>query len=225
MRRIWVTRDEGSDGPLCRALAAAGLEPVCAPVVSRRIVADLAATLAGLGPSDWLVLTSPYTINNVPAHLIGCRTAVVGEASRQAAAARGIRVDLVSAEANGVSLWRDLAARLEGGERICYPRSDLANPPAEIGGMKIDSPVFYSTLPCPFDAALVRDAAAAAVASPSAARVVAGLKPPPRCGSIGPTTSAALRSSGIEPWLESPSASFESLAAAIARAMRDEQGD
>jgi uroporphyrinogen-III synthase len=224
MRRIWVTRDEGPDGPLSEALRMAGLHPVCAPLISRQIVADLAPTIAALAPRDWLVLTSPFAIDNIPAHLIACRTAVVGASSERAAAARGIRVDLVSTEETGASLWRELAEHIDDARRICFPRSDLAHPPPEIAGIKVDSPVLYRTAPCPFDPALVQDVAAAAIASPSAARAIAGHRPP-RCASIGPTTSAALRACGIEPWLESACSSFESLAACLAAALEVQKGD
>jgi uroporphyrinogen-III synthase len=216
--RIWVTRDEGPDGPLCSVLSAAGLEPVCEPVIERCVVADPGPHVRNLRADDWLVLTSTYAIEQMPP--VGCRVAVVGESSARAARARGLRVELV-AEGTGASLWRDLEAMLAGGERICFPMSSLgAEPP---GHLEVDSFVLYRTEARTFDAARVAGVQAAAVCSPSAARVVGAMERPPRCASIGPTTSVALRQLGIEPWVEPPRATFEAMAEIIARTMNAER--
>ena len=52
------------------------------------------------------------------------------------------------------------------------------------------------------------------VASPSAVEAAGPVDLP--FASVGPTTSAALRKSGREPWLEAPTPSFDALASAIA---------
>ena len=77
---VWVTRDESADGPLCAALRARGLEVLLEPVLERRIVADPAELVRGLGSDDWLILTSVYAIEAVGA-AAGAKvpqTAVVG---------------------------------------------------------------------------------------------------------------------------------------------------
>ena len=76
------------------------------------------------------------------------------------------------------------------------------------------SPVVYETNRRAYRREVALACDAIAVASPSAARAIEPIEKP--CASIGPTTSAALRELGIEPWVEAKSRSFESLAEAIA---------
>ena len=219
--RIWVTRDEPPTGPLCAALKSRGLEPVCEPVVQRRISGDVDADLRALRPRDWLILTSTFAIEAIKPEIVACRVAVVGESSRAAAAAKGLRVERVSPDGTGDSLWRSLKADADGARRICYPRSSLADAPTPWPGIALTCPVLYTTEPRPVKPAAIRGINIAAIASSSAAEAVAKLAPAIRCASIGPTTSAALRARGIEPWLESPSSDFDSLAEAIAKKCRE----
>jgi len=128
--RVWVTRDEEPDGPLSTALCAAGLTVVHEPVLARRVVDDAAEAISRLGSDDWLVLTSVYAVEAVavePARVP--RVAVVSDPSRRAAEARGFRVELVSAGGDGKSLFHELWQRVTCG-KVCYPRSNLAKPPA-----------------------------------------------------------------------------------------------
>ncbi len=137
---VWVTRDEKPDGPLSRALRAAGLTPVHEPVMEQRVIDDGHEAIARLGPNDWLVLTSVYAIEVVapePARIP--RVAVVGEASRRAAEARGFRVELVGSGAGVKSLFEVLRDRTTRG-KVCYPRSSLATPPRTLGGCRIVQP-------------------------------------------------------------------------------------
>lgn len=214
--KVWVTRDEGADGPLATALRRAGLEPVYEPVIERRIVADVIREIEGLAPQDWLVLTSAFAIRAIPADKLRCRVAVVGEASRAEAGVRGMRVSLVSPDGTGAGLWKALAADLSGASRVCYPRSSRADGPALLTGVTVTSPVLYHTAARAADPARLAGVDVATLASPSAVEGVLKLLPGVRCASIGPTTSAALRARGIEPWVESPEPSFDALARAIA---------
>lgn len=217
--RVWATRDEPADGPLCGALRRAGLEPVCLPVVRRRVVADLSADVRSLGPDDWLVLASPYAIEALGWIEIGARVAVVGESSRHAAEHAGMRVALTSPDGTGAALWDAVAASIGRARRVLYPRSSLSSPPGTVGGVVVESPVLYRTEPIKVEPAAVRGLTIAALASPSAAREVVRIAPSVRGASIGPTTSAALRGAGIEPWVEAPTSSFDALAGAIAGAV------
>ncbi|UCD75158.1 MAG: uroporphyrinogen-III synthase [Phycisphaerales bacterium] len=212
--KIWVTRDEEPGGPLSAALEAAGLEPILEPVITRRVLTEARAEIASLGPDDWLVLTSVYAIEAAAQDAARIpRVAVVGEASRKKAEELGLRVELVSAEGSG----RDLFARLSDlarGMKVCYPRSSLADMPELPDDVELISPVLYETVASDYRRGIANEVDAAAVASPSAVRAMG--KVDLRLASIGPTTSAAIRELGMEPWLEAPQPSFDALARAIA---------
>ena len=217
---VWVTRDEPPDGPLSTALRNAGLEVVHEPVIEKRIchTGSAGEAINRLSADDWLVLTSPFAIEaartvageaaRIP------RVAVVAEPSRKAAEARGLRVALVSPGGDGQSLFAELRKQASGC-RVCYPRSSLADAPGAWPGISLESPVLYETGPRVFDRDVINRVDVIAVASPSAVRAIGPVDLP--FASIGPTTSAAVRETEGEPWVESPSPSFESLAAAIAQ--------
>jgi len=217
--RVWVTREESDDGPLCTALRQHGLEPVLEPVLMRRVVDDAGEVVAQLGPDDWLVLTSPYAIEAVagePARVP--RVAVVGEPSRKAAEARGFRVALVSSGGDGRSLFAELRTRATTG-KVCYPRSALVDAPPAWPDIEMISPVLYETVSRPFDRTVIERVDVVSLASPSAVNAIGPVDLP--FASIGPTTSKALRAIGSEPWVEAPDRSMESLAEAIAAQAKD----
>ena len=212
--KIWVTRDEEPGGPLSSAMEAAGLEPVLEPVIMRRVLTDAGNEIGSLGPADWLVLTSVYAIEAVAADAARVpRVAVVGESSREKAEELGLRVELVSAEGSGRDLFERLS-ELARGVKVCYPRSSLAAPPDLPEDVELVSPVLYETISRDFRRAILNEVDAAAVASPSAVRAIGRTDLP--LASIGPSTSAAIRELGMEPWLEAPKASFDALAQLIA---------
>lgn len=214
--RVWVTREEPADGPLCAALREHGLTAVLEPVIERCVVAEPAELLRELGPGDWLVLTSPFAI-----YAADCRAArvpnvaVVGEPSRQLAESLGLRVALVSPEPTGRSLWRTLRQRVSGA-RVCYPRSSQAPMPEGWPGVRLSAPILYETRERSFDRSVVGRVDVIAVASPSAVKAVGRQELP--FASIGPTTTAALRRLGLEPWVEARPPSLPALAKAIAAA-------
>jgi uroporphyrinogen-III synthase len=217
--RVLVTRDEPREGALSRALSGAGLEPVWCPVIERRIVADILPMLAPLRPDDWLVLTSPFAIESIPADMVRCRVAVVGAASTAAARARGWSVERVSPDGTGQGLWSSLRKDAAGARRICYPRSSVAPEPGAIAGVELTSPILYQALPRPFQPELVQRADVVTLASPSAVERVFAIRNLPRAAAIGPTTAAALRSHGIDPWVECGPSSFAEFAQEIARCL------
>jgi len=212
--RVWVTRDEGEDGPLSAALRAVSLTPVLEPVLRRHVVPEAGDVVSQLGADDWLVLTSGFAIASVAADA-ACvpRVAVVGASSRRAAEARGFRVELVGRDHNASSLFeqlRDVASDCT----VCYPRSSLARAPAAWPGVQLVSPVLYETRRREFDPAVAKRVDVVAVASASAAEALGVVDLP--YASIGPSTSAAIVKLGVRPWVEAPSRSFASLARAIA---------
>jgi uroporphyrinogen-III synthase len=211
---VWVTRDEAADGPLSTALSARGLDVLLEPVLERRVVADPAAMLRDLGGDDWLVLTSTYAIKAV-AGLQWAKVpkvAVVGEASRHLAEHNGLRVTLVSEDGHGQTLFAQLRSAARSGI-ICYPRSAQADIPERWPGVELRSPILYETAPRAFNRDVVRKAAIAAVASPSAVDALGDIAIP--LASIGRTTSDAIRRRGREPAVEAGYPSFERLAEAI----------
>ena len=224
--RVWVTRDEPPDGPLSTALRAAGLTLVHEPVVTRRVIDDAADLISQLSPDDWLVLTSPYAIESVavePARVP--KVAVVGESSAEAARALGFRVELVSKGKDAGSLFEELQ-RIATSGKVCYPRSSLVKPRDAWADVELTTPILYITTPRDFDAGVLDRTDVIAVTSPSAVTALysANLNlGAHRFASIGPTTSTALRQISIEPWLEAPARSFESLAEAIS--CRNESGE
>lgn len=217
--RVWVTRDETAGGPLSTALRDAGLSVVLEPVVERRVLDDAGRVVESLGPDDWLVLTSVFAIDAVvgePSRVP--RLAVVGDASRDAALARGMRVELVARDTTGKALFAELRELVHRGT-VCYPRSSLAAPPDPWPGVRVVSPVLYETIPRAYDPTTVEHADVVAITSPSVVDALGDVDLP--FASIGPTTSGALRGRGVEPWVEAAERSFESLAAAIANRSAD----
>ncbi len=212
--KIWVTRDEPPDGPLGAALRALGLEVVHEPVIARNALTDARQEIARLGPDDWLVLTSVYAIESVAGDVARVpQIAVVSESSRSAAEARGFHVALVSKGGTAKSLFSELFV-LAHGTTVCYPRSSQAEQPEVGPGITFVSPVLYETIARPYRKAVVDEIDIVTVTSASAVRAIGVLTLP--FASIGPSTTAALGEIGIEPWVESPQPSFDSLAKAIA---------
>jgi uroporphyrinogen-III synthase len=220
--KVWVTRDEPVDGPLGRALRDAGLEAVHEPVIEKHIHHQATGDIGRLGPDDWLVLTSPYAIEAVMTIAADAarvpRVAVVAESSRRVAETHGLRVKLVSPGGDSASLFDELRRRATGGH-VCYARSSLAEVPQGWSGVTLQCPVLYETGPRAFDRAVIGRVDVIAVASPSAVQAIGPVDLP--FASIGPTTSAALRQIGLEPWVEASVPSFESLAEAIAAGERE----
>ena len=217
---VLVTRDESADGPLCTALRARGLEVLLEPVLERRIVANPAELVRGLGADDWLVLTSVYAIEamGTAAGAKVPQAAVVGESSRRVAEKCGLRVALISQDGHGETLFAKLRETVRRGI-VCYPRSGQAEAPASWPGIELRSPVLYETTLRNFDRAAAMKAAIAAVASPSAVDALGDIDIP--LASIGRTTSQAIRRHGRKPAVEAAYPSFEHLAAVIADYLSD----
>jgi uroporphyrinogen-III synthase len=213
--QIAVTRDEPPEGELSTALRQVGLEPLWCPVVQRRVIADLRPLLERLGTADWLVLTSAYAAEALAELPLRARVAVVGKATEAVARAKGWDVGLISPDGTGEGLFRALCAAIGGAAIVCYPRSSKAALPAPIHGVELLAPVIYETSARAFDRGQLHRADVVTFTSPSAVAEGAGpgLKRP---AAIGPTTAAALRRHGQEPWLECRGADFEEFARAIA---------
>lgn len=212
--KVWVTRDEPPDGPLCISLKAAHLEVLHEPVLKRKVLTDARSEIAKLGHDDWLVLTSTFAIKAVAEDVARVpKLAVVGEASRIAAESRGFRVVLVSSSGTSQDLFDELFEQSDG-SAICYPRSSLAIPPEFPKNVNMTCPVLYETSQREYRKDIVQKADVVAVTSASAVHAVGSVALP--FASIGPSTSKALREMGVEPWVEAAEPSFDALARAIA---------
>jgi uroporphyrinogen-III synthase len=214
MFRVWVTRDEPRDGPLCNALSERGLQPVWCPVVERRLLPAALDVLADLREDDWLVLTSPFAVQAVApiAAPRGAHVAVVGESSRKLAQSLGLKVEWMSAEADAAGLLSGLAAQVSSG-RVFYLHSTQAPTRTGWPGVEWIDRILYETVPRPFDRMAVGVVDIVAVASPSAVRAVgdAALL----FASIGKTTSEAIRELGGRVEVEASTPSLDALAEAI----------
>ncbi len=218
---VWVTRDEPENGPLSTALRCARRAVVLEPVITRQLLDPLPAELQQLGPTDWLVLTSRFAIDAIPDTVaLIPRIAVVGEKSQRAALDRGMRVQLVAPDSTARGLF-DRLSRDYSGEHVCYPRSSRSEAPAVPDGLDVSCPILYETAIREYQRDAVTQVDVIALASPSAVAGVGTTALP--CACIGPTTSAALRAAGMEPWLEAPQADFASLAQAIADHSRNQR--
>ena len=218
--RVWVTRDETEDGPLCAALRAHGLTPVLEPVLERRVVCDAAEALGALTADDWLILTSPFAIEAVQALDIARvpRVGVVGAPSARLGRSCGLRVELISPDGHGEGLFAELRKLATSGV-VCYPRSAQAKVPAAWPGIELRSRILYDALARNFDRGVVERVDIIAVASPSAVNAIGRVQLP--LASIGRITSQAIRELGMEPLVEAIPPSLEALAAAIAAVRND----
>jgi uroporphyrinogen-III synthase len=219
--RVAVTRDEGPDGPLSRALRDVGLEPVWCPVVREQPPQDpraLAAAAARLDEYDWLVFASVRAVAALMSARTqplprGVRTAAVGARTAEALIAAGADpVPLVADEAGADALWavlrgsgtwcgrRVLVLTVPGGRRVLIDGLRSA-------GARVDEVEAYRMLPrAPEEIADVWTRLAPDVvvlASPSAVQALAAAVGPATLGrlravvAIGPTTAAALALHGI----------------------------
>ncbi len=216
MVRVWVTREESADGPLCTALRDCGLEPVLEPVIEKRVIPQALAALPELGPDDWLVLTSAFAVEAVADTYSRClnkpKVAVVGEPSAKLAREKGFKVELIGKGPGGEALWAELKERVKSGI-ICYPRSSRAKEVNPWGKVNVLCPAIYKTTSRKYDRQVFSKVDIIAVASPSAVEAVGKTKLP--LASIGSTTSAAVKRLGNRLLVEAEQPTFVGLAQAI----------
>jgi uroporphyrinogen-III synthase len=247
-RRVVVTRAHHQAHALVADLERRGLRPVPLPLLEIVPPADARAlerAVSELSLYDWLVFTSANGVEALLPHAGGAlpprlRVAAAGSATSEALRAFGVEPDVVAAQGGGGGLLPALTPMVMRSRRLLLPlaadaRSDLQRGLEAAGAEVVRVEAYAKRLP----AAAARQAAAlfadgplgwVTFTSPSIVRtfvMVAGPLVPERSGelsaaSLGPTTTAALRTAGIEPAVEASATTDVALAAAIAeRATRE----
>jgi len=203
--------------------------------------ADLDHAIRSLDKFDWIVFTSA---NAARFFAVRCRKlgfepsgkyrcAAVGPATAGALAEEGYAVDHIAREYIGAALARELCASLSGKE-ILLPRSERARPdlPEALRsvGAHVTEVVAYHTGGVgaidPEVMRAIQEAQVDAISffSPSAvenmrgelgAEIFSRLAARTALAAVGPVTAAALKNVGLPVAIEAPTATGESMAAAI----------
>jgi len=175
-RRVLVTRDEGPNGRLTRALRAVGAEPMAAPMVRLVPPADWSpvdAALAALSDYDGLLLTSANAARFFAARaaergvsFAGARWRVlcVGPQTAEVAGSEGFTVDrLPDSRFDAEGLLEAIAADADpAGQRFLFPCAESARPTLREGlvarGATVDAVACYRTVAAtdPLDAVFER---------------------------------------------------------------------
>ena len=225
MKTVLVTRPAGEQDPLVAELTSRGYRVVAVPTVATRAAA---VDWPDLATFDWVVVTSAAGVATLPDAPAGPRWAAVGEATARALRAKGIEVDLVPAEANGLAIASSLPD--VAGKQIALVRASMADSdlPRELEdrGAIVREITAYETVEGPDDSApalerALRENEVAAVVFASGSAVRGFLKLGGRVDipaiTIGPRTSAAAREAGFTVAAEATAQSTKEMAAAVER--------
>lgn len=222
---VLCTRDEAGNAAFARAIASRGGRTLDLPLIRILPPVDrepLGASIASLHEFDWIVFTSAHAVaaacgddrwREAWSQPVRPRVAVVGPATAEALAERGVQPDVV-AEGTATSLVEHLCRAHDTATppRVLWPRSDRSRRELPDGlraaGASLVDPIAYRTCagaPQGFreaiDAIAGGEIDAAAFFSPSAVHACAEGLPGGSLapvfdrllvGSIGPTTSAAI---------------------------------
>ena len=233
--RVLVPRGGRPGRELADALAAAGLVPVVAPLISFRDPDDVAPLRAGLsrladGAYGWLVLTSERTVDALVDHGLGevpahTRVAVVGPSTGRRARAAGLNVD-VTPEWDRTATGLLSVLRDQTPTTAFAPRSSIARPELVDGlcraGWTVDAPDAYVTetaTALPDDAAEVD---VVVLTSSSTAETWARVAPDAGRSllvSIGPRTTETAHELGLTITREATSPDVPALVAAVQAAL------
>ena len=207
--RILVTRPRGQEAELVRRLEALGHEAISCPLVALEPLGDEPVDVSGY---DWVVVTSVNGASELRRRMRGTpkRVAAIGPAT--AAAFGG--ADLVPA----VSTQEGLLAELpRPAGRVLFAGAEVARP-FLVDELGADVVRLYRTHELvPED---VPEAEVVVLASASAARAFGRTGAAIPAVSIGPETTTAARSAGVEVVAEAETHDLDGLVAAIASAAR-----
>jgi uroporphyrinogen-III synthase len=239
-RRILVTRSRQQASELAAQLEALGGTTILIPTIEiapPSSYAPLDEAITRIDSFDWIVFTSANAVNvfcertpqrNTP------QIAVIGPSTARVAQAAGLKVDLVPKQAVAESLLEALLPQIVPGSRVLLIRAAVARnelPEALThAGAEVRIVEAYRTVVPPASVeALCRlfttelPDAITFTSSSTATNLVAlmeagGLALPPQIvrASIGPITSATLRTLGLPPLIEAAESTTTGLADALA---------
>jgi uroporphyrinogen III methyltransferase/synthase len=242
--RVVVTRAEADASELASRLRDRGAEALELPTTRIELLdgAPLRAALERLTEYQWVIFTSKKAVSIVwdalralgrdARALAATRLCAVGPATAVALLDRGLAVDVVPTRFVAEGLLEMLAKRQDvRGARILYPAAEGAREALPSGlrtlGATVEVIPIYKSVP-DFTAAeelrralekgdvdLVTFTSASAVHAYVAAVGSAALRAP--AASIGPVTTAAARSAGIEVVIEAGSSTIPGLVESIVR--------
>lgn len=209
--RIVVTRPAGRSEELIERLAALGHQVDSCPLVRTEPIGPERIELAAY---DWVVLTSRTAVTELArrAHGRWPRVAVVGPGTAAELQSHGIEPALVAPVSTQEGL---LAAVPRPDGSVLFAGAEDARPllALELGA---DVVALYRTVP--LRPARFPQADLVLLASASAARAYGALDPQAPAVSIGPQTTAAARTSGVEVVAEAATHDVDGLVAAVERA-------
>ena len=241
--RIVITRAASQASDMRGRLESLGADVVELPVISLEPPADpapLDAAISHLTDYDWLIFTSANGVrffmdrlDRSPHDLrsIRARICAIGPATRHAIEALRLKVDLMPPEYVAEALVAAFARHDLHGRRVLLPRAAVARDviPRELArlGATIDVVEAYRNVPPPNAGPRVRAVLAASrkpdwitfTSSSTVGNLVEIAGAPALAGvgiaSIGPVTSAALRTHHLEPTVEAAEFTTDGLIAAI----------
>ncbi len=245
-KRVAVTRADEQADELCSRLGASGAVPIRCPTIRIGPPASwgaLDAALGALAGYDWVVFTSPNGVRAVfarleqlgapSAGLRAARVAAVGRVTAGVLADHGAAVAFVPAIEGSRSLGESLGDVAD--RRVLVAQGEKADPILarilrDRGAGRVDVVTAYRTIPEPPSGAalaeLRKGVDAITFTSPSTLTGFMGLGPEWQellraviVASIGPTTTAAARASGLEVHAEARERTMGALIDALASAI------
>lgn len=251
VRRVLLTRASADNAAIADALAAHDIAAIELPTVSiqsRNVLDDapdgaaprsLEALLFGAAAVAFTSRNAVHALMQtgriravLRAAQAGVVVAAVGDRTCRALESQGITVNVVASPADGTSLARQLARKLQTGQRVVCPRAAHARPELVDGlraaALVAEPLVCYENVPPPrpSEEACRRALSADLVyfAAPSAADRLYAWLPQLRAirwVAIGPTTAAAVaRQHGHEPVAVAQTPGLSDVVAAIVRGAR-----
>ncbi len=236
-RRIVVTRAQPQATEFAAALRRRGAEPIEMPVIAFEPPKDLdrlTRAAVEVASYDWVVLTSPNGVSRFFEHLHdarslgGVRVAAIGPGTAAALADRNVVADLVPEQYVAESLLEALSDEVgpDGPGRVLIPRAESARDVLPDGlaaaGWDVDVVPAYRTVapdPAPDATALLSDAEVITFTSSSTVinfTDTYGTDAVPEVvATIGPITSATVRSLGLEVTVEATEHTVDGLIAAL----------
>jgi uroporphyrinogen-III synthase len=244
-RRVVVTRAAEQSAGLAEPLRRMGAEVIDLPTIAFVPPENwnaLDAALAGLEYYDWLVFTSGNGVKfffqridetGIVLSKLRAKVCAIGPATADAAARRGLKVDLLPPEFNAEALADALSKHDLAGKRVLLPQAaaarDTVHDALRQAGASVDAiPVYRTVVP---DALAAQARALFAPGAPDWVTFTSGSTvrnllaaagaealAQVRCASIGPATTAVALQCGLKIDAEAEPSTADGLADAIARA-------